>query len=111
REKPMVLSFWGSVGALYMNRKMVDFIVRTVQEGEFNLLHAAGTSNYRWMPEEIRKKGCDLDKAPNVDLREYIFEMDKAMAQADLVICRAGASTLAEICCAGLPSIIVPSPY
>lgn len=110
-DKPMVLSFWGSVGALYMNKKMVDFIARAAAEGEFNLLHAAGASNYQWMPDEIRQKGCDLDHAGNIDLREYIFEMDKAMGQASLVICRAGASTLAEVCCAGLPSIIVPSPY
>ena len=110
-KRPMILSFWGSVGALYMNKKMVDFIVRTAREGEFNLLHAAGASNFKWMPDEIREKGCDLAQADNVDLREYIFEMDKAMAQADLIICRAGASTLAEVCCAGLPSIIVPSPY
>lgn len=111
QKRPMILSFWGSVGALYMNKKMVDFIARAAQEGEFNVLHAAGVSNYKWMPDEIRQRGCDLDNASNIDLREYIFEMDKAMAQADLVICRAGASTLAEICCAGLPSIIVPSPY
>ena len=111
QKRPMILSFWGSVGALYMNKKMVDFVARTAREGEFNLLHAAGANNYKWMPDEIRQKGCDLDGAKNVDLREYIFEMDKAMANADLVICRAGASTLAEVCCAGLPAIIVPSPY
>lgn len=63
------------------------------------------------MPEYIQKMGVDLSQARNVDLREYIFDMDKVLCEADLVVCRAGASTLAEVCAAGKPSLIVPSPY
>ena len=53
----------------------------------------------------------DLDKHPNIELREYIYDMADVMAAADLVICRAGAATLGELCVLGKPSIIVPSPY
>jgi UDP-N-acetylglucosamine--N-acetylmuramyl-(pentapeptide) pyrophosphoryl-undecaprenol N-acetylglucosamine transferase len=46
----------------------------------------------------------------NIELREFITDMPKVMGQADLVLCRAGASTLAEICAAAKPSVLVPSP-
>ncbi|ODU56224.1 MAG: undecaprenyldiphospho-muramoylpentapeptide beta-N-acetylglucosaminyltransferase [Clostridium sp. SCN 57-10] len=109
--QPMVLSFWGSVGAFYMNKKMEGFIKLAAEKREFCHLHAAGAANYKWMPRELAEMGCDLSRADNIELREYIYDMERAMACASLVICRAGASTLAEICAAGLPSIIVPSPF
>lgn len=108
---PLVVSFWGSVGAYYMNQKMSRCIQLCAQEKKFCLIHGAGRNNYQWMPETIEKMGVRLDEAKNIDLREYIFDMDQVLCEADLVICRAGASTLAEICAAGKPSIIVPSPY
>ena len=45
-----------------------------------------------------------------VELREYIYDMPRVMTAADLVMCRAGASTISELCCMGKPVIIVPSP-
>lgn len=109
--KPTVLCFWGSVGALYMNKKMEDFIALLAKDGSFNLLQAAGKSNFQWMPGEIEAKGVDLANTENVRLVEYIYDMAGAMNGADLVICRAGASTMAEVCACGKPAIIVPSPY
>lgn len=108
---PRVVSFWGSVGALYMNEKMSECIKLCAQQNKFSMLHAAGKSNYKWMPDYIKKLGLDLSAAPNIDLCEYIYDMADALKSADLVICRAGASTLAEICACGKPAIIVPSPY
>ena len=107
---PLVVSFWGSVGALYMNKKMVDFILCNAQTPRFNHIHAAGSSQYPLMVKEVVEKGVDLDACDHIDLREYIYDMDKVLAQADLVICR-GGGTLAELCAAGKPSIVVPSPY
>lgn len=109
--KPTVLCFWGSVGAMYMNRKMEDFIALLAQDGSFNLMQAAGKSNFQWMPGEIKAKGVDLESCENVRLVEYIYDMAGAMNGCDLVICRAGASTMAEVCACGKPAIIVPSPY
>lgn len=107
---PLVVSFWGSVGALYMNKKMEDFILCNAQTPRFNHIHAAGSSQYPWMVKEVVEKGVDLDACDHIDLWEYIYDMDKVLAQADLVICR-GGGTLAELCAAGKPSIVVPSPY
>ena len=108
---PMALSFWGSVGAYYMNQKMSRCIQLCAEQKKFCMVHGAGSNNYQWMPEYIQQMGVDLSQARNVDLREYIFDMDKVLCEADLVVCRAGASTLAEVCAAGKPSLIVPSPY
>ena len=45
-----------------------------------------------------------------MDVRDYIYDMPEVMAAADLVMCRAGASTLAELTAMGKPAILVPSP-
>ena len=45
-----------------------------------------------------------------MDVRPYIYDMPLVMDAADLVLCRAGASTLAELTCIGKPAILIPSP-
>ena len=60
--------------------------------------------------EELDKRGIDLADYPNVDVREYIYDMPVCMAAADVVLSRAGASTIAEISAIAKPSILVPSP-
>ena len=45
-----------------------------------------------------------------MDVRPYIYDMPLVMDAADLVLCRAGASTLAELSCIGKPAILIPSP-
>ena len=107
---PLVVSFWGSVGAKYMNQKMEEFIVCNARTPRFNHIHAASSSQYGWMKADLEAQGIDPDTYDHIDLREYIYDMDKVLAQADLVICR-GGGTLAELCAAGKPSIVVPSPY
>lgn len=98
-DKSLVLSFWGSLGARDMNRRMLEFI--KLEDGCFNHIHASGKSGYPAMKESVGDK---------IDLREFIMDMPDIMPSADVVICRAGASTLAEICAAGIPAILVPSP-
>ena len=107
----LVVSFWGSLGAEYMNRHMVDFIVRECRHEPFVHLHAMGAFAKDWMPQRIAQAGVDLKQHPRVRLVEYIYNMAQAMAAADLLICRAGAATMGEICLLGKPSILVPSPY
>ena len=45
-----------------------------------------------------------------MEVREYIYDMPRLMAAADLILCRAGASTISELCYMGKPVIMVPSP-
>lgn len=110
-DKPLVVSFWGSLGAAHMNEQMVDFIRAELSSGSpFHHIHAAGSTGYPKMQEALRAAGIDLAHT-DVDLREYIYDMPTVMRAADLVICRGGASTISELTALGMPSIIVPSPY
>lgn len=43
-------------------------------------------------------------------MREYIYNMPQLMAAADLILCRAGAATISEVCASGTPCIMIPSP-
>jgi len=110
-DKPLVVSFWGSLGAAGMNKKMIDFMRLETEKNGFYHIHAAGKSSFRWMPEEMERQGVYIKDNPNLDLREYIYDMADVLAAADLVLTRAGASALAEICAVGRASIIVPSPF
>ena len=110
-DRPLLVSFWGSLGAAGMNRQMADFMALEAAHQPFHHLHAAGKAGYPTVQTLLREKGISLDSAPAVQLREYIYDMDVAMAAADLVICRAGASTVSELTALGVPALIVPSPY
>ena len=109
-DMPMVVSCWGSLGAREMNRKIAEFIRLESEHEPFYHVHATGSFGWRWMPSLIKDMGVDLSKSGKIFTREYIYNMPELMAAADLVICRAGASTLSEISALAKPSIIVPSP-
>lgn len=110
-EEPLLVSAWGSLGAREMNKRMADFLALEVRDGcPWRHVHATGSYGWRWMPELVAEKGVDLKAHPELDMREYIHNMPDLMAAADLIITRAGASSLNEIEAAGTPCIIVPSP-
>lgn len=105
----LVLSYWGSLGAEYMNRYMNDFIELECQESPgFYHIHGAGR-NYASMQEELSRRGLTLP--PQIQLHEYLYDMPCIMAAADLVLCRGGASTISELTALGRAAIIVPSPH
>lgn len=109
-DRPLVISYWGSLGAREMNKKIARFIQLECQQEPFQHIHATGSFGWRWMPDLIRQMGIDLQKHPAVQLREYIYDMPMLMAAADLIICRAGASTISEVAASATPCIMVPSP-
>lgn len=109
-EKPLVVSFFGSLGAREMNRVMAEFIKLECKENLFNHIHATGKFGNSWMPQLLSEAGIDVERYPNLELREYINDMPRVMAAADLVICRGGASTVSELAAVGKPAIIIPSP-
>ena len=92
-----------------MNRRMVDFIAKECYEGApCRHIHGAGR-DFAWMQEELLRRGLKLGDN-GVELREYIYDMPLVMAAADVVLCRAGASTISELTAIAKPSILVPSP-
>ena len=109
-ERPLLVSFWGSLGASTMNEKMLDFFAAEVAEGQpFHHIHAVGASGWQKMQTELAARG--LNDRPGLDVREYIHNMATVMAAADLVLCRGGASTVSELTALGKPAVMVPSPY
>ena len=108
-DRPLLLSYWGSLGAEVMNKKMVDFIARECYDGApVRHIHGAGR-DFPWMQEELKRRGLRLGDN-GVEIREYIYDMPLVMAAADVVLCRAGASTISELTAIAKPSILVPSP-
>lgn len=109
--RPLVVSFWGSLGASGMNRQMADFLALEAVKQPFHHIHGAGKQGCPRMLEVLREKNVDLTACPALQLREYIYDMAPVMRAADLVICRAGASTISELTALGTPALMVPSPY
>ena len=107
-DKPLVVSFWGSQGAGAMSLMTEDFVQRWVGEGRpFHYIHSGGR-DYETMAQHLKERGVSVT---NQEVRPYIDNMPTVMAAADLVICRAGASTLGELTAMGKPAVLVPSPY
>ena len=109
--RPLLVSFWGSLGASGMNRQMADFLALEAAKEPFHHIHGAGKGGYPVLLDLLRQKGVDLKDHPSLQVREYIYDMAVVMRAADLVLCRAGASTISELTALGVPALIVPSPY
>lgn len=109
--RPLIVSFFGSLGAAEMNREMARFLALEARGGlPFHHVHSAGAIGCQRMGEYLREEKVDLSRTPELEVREYIQNMADLMRAADLVICRAGASTISELTALGVPAIIVPSP-
>jgi UDP-N-acetylglucosamine--N-acetylmuramyl-(pentapeptide) pyrophosphoryl-undecaprenol N-acetylglucosamine transferase len=106
-DEPVVLAVFGSLGADFMNRQMEEFIGQMESHAGFRLIYATGKQYYDRVQQRLTQGNSDT---AHVDLREYIYDMPKVMAAADVIICRSGASTISELTYLGKPAVIVPSP-
>jgi len=103
-EKKTIFAMGGSLGALTINESMRGGIDKFIEAG-FQVLWQTGKNYFPKIETEVNhfaKKG--------VIIKEFIYEMDFAYSLADLVISRAGALSVAELCIAEKPVIFVPSP-
>lgn len=110
--KKLVVSFWGSLGASKMNEHIAGFIKRNFENDSFCHIHATGggDAGVSKMKKQLSDMGVP-ENASGTDVRPYIDNMGDVMTAADVVLCRGGASTIAELTMLGKPAIIVPSPY
>ena len=105
-----ILSFGGSLGAGCINSAMEQMIPWHVKEGlRINHIHGYRGMGKETFPAAMQAAGIPM-KSDRLRITEYINDMDTCLAAADLVICRAGASTLAELEAVGKASILIPSP-
>lgn len=108
-KQPLVVSVWGSLGSGHMNAILTEMLPRLRGQERFRLIHSVGSRDHADFLKTLAERHLD-PAACNVDAREYIFDMPRVIAAADLIMCRAGASTLAELTYMGKPVLIVPSP-
>lgn len=108
-DEPLVVSVWGSLGAAHMNKIMGELITMMDDSRPFRLIHSVGTRYFEDFMSALRQRVPDFARF-GADVRKYIYDMPRVMAAADLILCRAGASTLSELAYMGKPVIIVPSP-
>lgn len=104
-EEMLILVFGGSLGAQQINKAVKEFVESWDSE-RLVVHHVIGKRDFA---DEMCRAS---HPSPQVDYRpvEYENEMPKMMTCADLVICRAGATTVAEVALVGLPAIFVPLP-
>ncbi len=109
-DRMCILSFGGSLGAGCINEAMAELIPWHVKNGlDINHIHGYGGMGKDSFPQAMEKAGIPLN-SDRLRITEYIHDMDICLAAADLVICRSGASTLAELEAVGRGSILIPSP-
>ena len=106
-----ILSFGGSQGALKINEIAADIMQWHCKDGKINHIHGYGKHGRDTFPKMLKERHIDLSKYPRIQAKEYIDNMNLYVAAADIVISRAGASTIMELEVAGKPSILVPYPY
>lgn len=111
-ERPFIVSFGGSLGARDFNAAIVDWISLAAENKKYKILMGTGKFHqYDAVMNKFKENGFDVDAHSDVTVSEYIYDMDVVMSAADLVVARAGASTLSELTALGKPAILVPSPY
>lgn len=103
-ERKTLLVIGGSLGARTINQSIGKHYARWVAEG-YQLLWQTGKGYYAGIID--RTKDNDL---AHVHIREFIREMDQAYAAADMIVSRAGALSISELCVIGKPCVLVPSP-
>ena len=100
-----VLVVGGSLGAKAINEVLPQALALLDEDVRPNVLHQTGKQHFEAVKQSYKDAGVQADIKPFVD------EMAKCYANADLVICRAGALTVAELAAAGVASILIPFPF
>ena len=99
-----ILVLGGSLGARTLNQAMLKHMVDLEKEG-YQVLWQSGKFYFKDMELALDKAGLT-----HIHLREFIREMDLAYAAADVIVSRAGALSVSELCLVGKPVIFIPSP-
>lgn len=105
-DKKMILAVGGSGGSKTLNKCFVD-LFDFIEEKDYAYLHVAGKNHILNIEYALK----DKNRKPYQQIKDYEMDIPKYMAAADLVICSAGASTIAEVTAVGRASIIIPKAY
>lgn len=101
-----LLVLGGSRGATSLNKALTEALDHLApQRDKFRITHQTGWQEAESIDQSYRQKGFQAMVVPFID------DMSQAYSRADLVVTRAGATTIAEVSCAGIPALLVPYPY
>jgi UDP-N-acetylglucosamine--N-acetylmuramyl-(pentapeptide) pyrophosphoryl-undecaprenol N-acetylglucosamine transferase len=104
-DRPTLLVFGGSQGANAINQAMIQCLPELLKQvPNIHIIHQTGERDYNDAQAAYRQAGSSAEVYP------FITDMPAFFARADLVLCRSGASTVAEITAAGKPAVFVPFP-
>lgn len=103
-DKPVVLLVGGSLGARTLNESVMASL-RLIRKEKAQVIWQTGSYYFKEMMERLGDNCPD-----NLHPMEFVSRMDLAYSIADVVISRAGAGTISELCLLGKPSVLVPSP-
>jgi len=106
-ERTTIVVMGGSQGARSINEAVTALVTRRTLQPDWQVLHVSGRRDHAYMQAEQR----DVAPGNRVALVAYLDDPSDAYAAADVVIARAGASTLAELATTGTPSILIPYPF
>lgn len=104
-KRKTLLIIGGSLGARTINESVLSQLTR-IQDSNIQIIWQTGGYYFQAIQQELKEK----KKPENLIVTDFITQMSEAYAAADLVISRAGASSISELCLLGKPSILVPSP-
>jgi UDP-N-acetylglucosamine--N-acetylmuramyl-(pentapeptide) pyrophosphoryl-undecaprenol N-acetylglucosamine transferase len=106
-EKPTLLVLGGSLGAHRVNELMVESmaLLQKQHPGMLHVIHQTGRQDEVMVRQGYEKNGVSAEVAP------FFTDMAALYTQADFVVARAGATTLAELAVMGLPALLIPYPY
>jgi UDP-N-acetylglucosamine--N-acetylmuramyl-(pentapeptide) pyrophosphoryl-undecaprenol N-acetylglucosamine transferase len=100
-----ILVLGGSLGAQALNENVPKALAKLPVEARPEVLHQSGSKGIAFAQQHYRDAGVIAEVVP------FISDMASAYANADLLICRAGASTIAELCAAARHALLVPYPH
>ena len=119
---PKVLVFGGSQGAARINEVVLKAAPQIMKEHKVQIVLVTGKTKYDEVVNTAQSMGINIQKGMEpgrksrlsesvMVITDYMYDMASAMASSDMVICRSGAITLAELTARGIPSILIPHPY
>lgn len=104
KDKPLVTIVMGSLGSKSVNEMMLTSL-KSLEQKNYQVLYVTGKPYYEDMKAKLGKLNSNIKLVP------YIDDMPSVLKNTNLVVSRAGASTIAEITAVGIPAILIPSPY
>ena len=108
-QRPVLLVSGGSLGAAHINAVVAGLAAEIIESG-FQVLHLTGRGKADPVNAVISGQAQPAEVAQHYHVREYLVEMEHALAVAALVVGRAGAGTVSEFAALGIPAIYVPLP-